>query len=180
MNKSINLLVFIFVAMVQISIPLSMIYKKNQTEIKGTIFRFKTQPIDPADPFVGRYVDLRFDHDTVGVHNAKYFNSNQTIYVEIAQGVDSFAVIKDISSGPFTHTTHYVKAKVNYINGQSIFIKYPFDRFYMEETKAPEAEIYANKMLQDSLNFGYAEVFILNGDAVIKDVKINHRTIKAL
>ena len=84
------------------------------------------------------------------------------------------------SSGPFTYTTHYVKAKVNYINGQSIFIKYPFDRFYMEETKAPEAEIYANKMLQDSLNFGYAEVFILNGDAVIKDVKINHRTIKAL
>lgn len=180
MSKSLVLLIFIFTVIAQLSVPASIIYKKNNTLHSGKMFRFKTKPIDPADPFVGRYVDLSFDQDTISVHNPKDYKADEIIYLEIIQGIDSFAIIKAISSAPFNHTSNYIQAKIGSIAEQYVYINYPFTRFYMEESKAPEAEIYANTMARDTLNFCYAEVMVLRGDAVLKDIKINNKTIKAL
>ncbi|MBK8624042.1 MAG: GDYXXLXY domain-containing protein [Saprospiraceae bacterium] len=180
MNKSLLLLIFIFLALIQIAVPGYLIFNKNQTISQGTVFKFKTLPIDPAEPFVGRYVDLRFDQDTFSSLDAKYYREDADVYVEITKGIDSFAIIKSIALEPSDFKEHYIKATVQYVSEGKVFIKYPFTRFYMEESKAPKADSYANQMLLDTLNFGYAEVAIFKGDAVIKDVKINDRTIKSL
>lgn len=179
-HKSILVLIFIFVAVAQLLVPANMIYQKNNTMASGTLYKFKVQPIDPADPFIGRYVNLNFDQDTFYTKDSKYYNENSIIYLEIERGVDSFAIIKDISLAPFDHTKDYITAKVNFVYEDRVHIQYPFSRFYMEETKAPGAEEYANTMLRDSMFIGFAEVFVYKGDAVLKDVKINNRTIRAL
>ena len=50
----------------------------------------------------------------------------------------------------------------------------PFNRFYMEETKAKPAEDSYRKAHRDSLPSNiYASVYIKNGEAVLKDVIID-------
>jgi uncharacterized membrane-anchored protein len=96
-NKSILLLIFLFVAFLQILVPANMIFQKNKTVVTGTLYKFKVKPVDPADPFVGRYVDLSFDQDTFVIKDSKFYKDQETIYVEIGHGIDSFAIIKNIN-----------------------------------------------------------------------------------
>ena len=55
-----------------------------------------------------------------------------------------------------------------------------FDRYYMDEYKAKPAEdLYRkNNRRNDSLNTTYALVAIKDGEAVLKDVLINEKSIK--
>lgn len=179
-NKSILLLIFLLVAFMQLLVPANMIFQKNKTVVTGTLFKFKVKPVDPADPFLGRYVDLSFDQDTFVVEESKFYTEQKTVYIEIAHGIDSFAIIKNISLTPFKETNHFITAKVAYVYDKRVHIEYPFTRIYMEESKAPKAETKVNTMLRDSTYQGYAEVFVYKGDAVVQDVKINNRTIKSL
>lgn len=179
-NKYALLLIFLFVAFLQLLVPANMIFQKNKTVNMGTLYKFRVKPVDPADPFRGRYVDLSFEQDTFNTEKAIDFNFQSVIYVEIKKGIDSFAVVKNISLKPFDHTNDFITARVAYVNDNRIHIQYPFTRFYMEEDKAPKAEEYANKMLRDSTYNGFAEVYVYKGDAVLQDVKIADKTLKAL
>lgn len=179
-HKYILLLIFLFITFFQLLVPANMIFQKNKTVESGTLYKFRVKPVDPADPFIGRYVDLSFDQDTVPVDDDKFYRNGSIIYVELARSIDSFAVIKGISLEPYDAQTDYVQAKVAYAYDNKVHIQYPFSKFYMEESKAPDAEMYADKMLRDSTYTGYAEVYIYKGDAVLKDVKINNRTIRSL
>ena len=49
-NKKTILILFIFVAIVQLVVPISMIYKKESVSKGGEIYKFQTHPIDPYDP----------------------------------------------------------------------------------------------------------------------------------
>lgn len=179
-SKSILLLIFLFVCFLQLLVPANMIFQKNKTVTSGTLFKFKVKPIDPADPFLGRYVDLSFDQDTFAVKESKLYTSQKTVYIELTQGIDSFVIIKNISTEPFKDTQNYITAKVAYVDQNRVHIDYPFARFYMEENKAPEAETKVNQMLRDSTYLGFAEVYVYKGDAVLQDVKINNKTIKSI
>ena len=46
--------------LVQLAVPLSMIVQKEIVHGEGTELRLRLQPVDPADPFRGRYLALRF------------------------------------------------------------------------------------------------------------------------
>ncbi len=74
----------------------------------------------------------------------------------------------------------YIKASVSYSVADTmtmVFIQYPFDRFYMEESKAPQAEITYNESLRDTNQVTYAVVLVKKGEAVVKDVMIDDRSI---
>ncbi len=58
-----------------------------------------------------------------------------------------------------------------------VWYKLPFDRFYMEESKAPQAEQLYWKAQRDSAQVVYALVSIGQGQAVLQDVIINDRPI---
>ncbi|HMB62545.1 MAG TPA: hypothetical protein VKN36_05700, partial [Eudoraea sp.] len=57
---------------------------------------------------------------------------------------------------------------------------YPFDRFYMEESKANEAELTYRQSQRDTSKITYALVRIKNGEAVLKDVMIDGISIREL
>ncbi|MGB0413684.1 MAG: hypothetical protein ACPGJU_04495, partial [Coraliomargarita sp.] len=57
-------------------------------------------------------------------------------------------------------------------------IDIPFDRFYMDEAKAPRAEIIARESSRDKTC--WVEVRILNGSAVIEDVVVEGLSLREL
>ncbi len=175
-NKKILWSAFILIALAQLYVPAKMIWNKEDIMESGKDFKFKTAPVDPSDPFRGKYITLRFDEDKVSVKDKEQWSRNEVIYVSIKTDSDGF--VKTIYGSKETPTNgqDFLKAKVGYVSRDSlnqIAIEYPFDRFYMEETKAKDAETtYRNTQL-DSTKITYALVGIKNGEAVLKDVLID-------
>ena len=74
--------------------------------------------------------------------------------------------------------TEYVKAKADYgIEHETVTIHYPFERFYLEESKASEAERLYWEANSDSTQATYAVVRIKDGNAALQDVMINGESI---
>ena len=76
----------------------------------------------------------------------------------------------------------FLKAKVDYVihEGSKLSIEYPFDRFYMEESKAYDAELTYRRALPDTSQITYALVNIKNGESVLKDVMMNGISIREI
>lgn len=180
-NKKNILLLFALVAIAQLFVPLQMIFNQENIITTGTAFKFQTAPIDPYDAFRGKYITLFFKEREITVKNAKKYTSGETIFATIITTKNGFAKIGSISKSKPENTNSYLKLKVGFsLNNNKIAIDLPFNRFYMNEYIASKAEkIYRESSIKKK-NETYALVAIKNGEAVIKDVRINEVSIKDL
>ncbi len=108
--------------------------------------------------------------------NASEWYQGDPVYVILTTDEKGFAKIKSLTKDQPAGEDGYVKASISYIINDTmshVTIQYPFERFYMEESKAANAELAYNEALRDSLQITYALVSIKDGDAVIRDVLIN-------
>jgi uncharacterized membrane-anchored protein len=163
-------------------VPLQMIAGQENIHEEGRVFRFKTQPVDPSDPFRGKYITLSFEADTFEKKGEEWV-SGEKIFVLVKEDQDGFAAIGDVFKEEPRHSADYVEAFVSYqtsprFSAGKVHVRYPFDRFYMEESKAKPAEdVYWEANSNDSTQVAYAVVHIKNGKASLSDVIINDRSI---
>jgi len=179
--KNIILPAFILLVFAQWLIPAQMIWQKDKVSSEGYLHRFQTAPVDPSDPFMGKYVALNFKETSKTMsHNKDRYNGLK-IYVTFFTDNNGYAQIRDISRTIPLHTKDFLETTINYTvpegDSDRIYINYPFNRFYMEEYKAKQAEGAYNNRSADTSNKTYALVSIHEGDAVIKDVFINDSSI---
>lgn len=170
---------FVIVALMQASVPLKMIYDSEITQSEGAEYKFKTQPIDPTDPFRGKYVTLSFDADEVLTKDTTWIQGEK-VFVYMEKDSTGFAKIKEVSRTE-TDSGDYFTASVNYYTNYDKILRlnFPFNRYYMEEGKAAEAEqAYRQFSEEKNLKPAYAVVAVRNGNAVLKDVIINDIPIR--
>lgn len=175
-NKKILLTVFIIVAIIQLAIPAKMIWDKETILTTGKEFKFETAPVDPTDPFRGKYIQLQYAIDQYQLNTENTWTAGDKIYVILKTDSNGFAVIDNVSKDKPTDNIDFVKGKVLFITGlnfKTLTISYPFDRFYMEESKAYDAELAYHETQMDTTKTTYALVNIKNGKAVLKDVLID-------
>lgn len=174
-KKTLLLVLFIMVALAQLYIPGSMIYERELILKEGTQYKFKTAPIDPNDPFRGKYITLRFEQSSIKVADAKNWKRNEDIFTTLSIDSLGFAYPKSITKVEPNDGEIYIASQVNFIQKKSneLFIDYPFDRFYMDEFKAYEAEQTYRKSQEVEEKSAYALVSIKDGNAVLKDVLID-------
>ena len=172
-------IIFILVALAQLFIPAKMILGQEDILETGTVYKFRTQPVDPSDPFRGKYITLRYDMNS-GEANDTLWNRKEDVYVYIKKDSLDFAELHKLSKEPLDIENDFIIAEVNRYNKKTkkLTFNLPFDRFYMEETKAKPAEDAYRKAQRDSLsNNIYGLVYIKDGKAVLKDVIINDVSI---
>nr|WP_298997290.1 GDYXXLXY domain-containing protein [uncultured Allomuricauda sp.] len=182
-SKNIVLSLFVLVALAQLYVPAKMIWNNEDVLRTGKEFKFKTAPIDPNDPFRGKYIVLNFSNTRVQIPKDHNWTRGEDIYVSIKEDEEGFVSIHSIAKEKPEGKTDFVKAKVGFITSQNnsqLNVDYPFDRFYMEEFKAPEAEITYRESRRDTTKTAYALVSVKQGDAVLKDVLIDGVSIKEL
>lgn len=182
-HKQVIFGLFVIVALIQLFVPLKMILKYEDVLQNGKVFKFRTVPIDPNDPFRGKYISLNFDDAISTYQSNKEWNGHEKVFVILNEDRDGFAKIKDISVDKPINTNNYVKADIYLAYGlknqNQIRINYPFNKFYMEETKAQPAEkIYMESVGESHKKPAYALVAINKGRGVIKDVIIDGRSVK--
>ncbi len=187
-NKPVVFIVFALMVVAQLGVPAKMIFDQEEVLSSGKEYWFETAPIDPNDPFRGKYITLNYVADRVNISAEEKWTWQEEIYLTFeANPATGFAEIKDYYREAPEGEENYLKAKVETMNRlyedttqQTLYIEFPFERFYMEEAKAPEAEKVYNQSRSDDSQITYAVVSIGQGSASLKNVMINGTPIGEL
>ena len=182
-----RIILFGLLVLAQMAVPFRMIQQRETVLREGELFRFKTQPIDPADPFQGRYVWLRIEEDHVRLSEPETddIDYKSSGYAVLSTDEQGFAQFTDWSYDRPSDTESYLKTRARGRSirwedsdddpsnertriHQGLRIDIPFTRFYMDEAKAPRAEIRAREATRNK--DCWVTVRIYNGQAVIEDV----------
>ncbi|WP_299366528.1 GDYXXLXY domain-containing protein [Winogradskyella sp.] len=180
MKKKHILIMFCVVALIQLFVPAQMIYNQEKVLNDGKAYKFKTRPIDPNDPFRGKYITLRYEINSFKTRDTTW-RRGDAVYVYLKDSL-GYAQIDTISKYKLNLKTDYVVAKAthfrsfkNYSNKSArIHFDLPFNRFYMEEYKAKPAEDAIRVRRNDTdLKDVYSLVYVKDGEAVLENVFIN-------
>ncbi|WP_272024069.1 GDYXXLXY domain-containing protein [Olleya namhaensis] len=96
-------ILFVVLASIQLSVPAAMVFKNQSVLNSGTAYKFKTRPIDPTDPFRGKYITLSFDMNNAVTTDALWQNGSD-IYVYLNTDSLGYAAVKSVS--PFKTNTN--------------------------------------------------------------------------
>ena len=182
-SRIVSLTAFVLVALVQLYVPAKMIWDREDVLRTGTEYKFRTAPIDPTDPFRGKYITLSYDENSIEISDAENWVSGESIYVALGTDKEGIARIESVSRARPTDGADFIEAQVWYVSESDprrLMIDYPFDRYYMEESKAQEAEDTHRRAQRDTTRITYALVSVKNGDAVVKDVLIDGISISEI
>jgi uncharacterized membrane-anchored protein len=177
MNRRLILLIVLGVVVVaQLAVPLSMIQRREMTLKKGDVLRFKTAPVDPYDAFRGRYVALSIDNEVPVPEQATKqndFRGDQRVYVLIDTDADGFSRLASAQfQRPETGLYLCMRTPRYWRGGKTMRVSIPFDRYYMNEELAPEAErLYAKHTQRDKID-AYVQVRTRNGFAVLEELYV--------
>lgn len=170
-------------ALVQLYVPVSMILEREEVLNEGAEFRFRTAPVDPNDPFRGKYITLDFTNNTIAVSDGQEWRQGEEVYVLLEPDSAGFASITAASKTRPSGDGVFMKASVRFVYSGApahLVIDYPFDRYYMEETRAYPAEQIYRESQSDTTSTTYALVSVKAGEAVLKDVLIDGVPISKL
>lgn len=173
-------ILFAVMCLAQWIIPGRMIYDSETILTKGDVFKFRTEPIDPSDPFRGKYVTLRFEADFIDLKDSGKWHPGEVIFVRFTPDSAGFAIAKDVSrtrpeSGSYLRT---IVTNVNqFQDSNRLQFDLPFNRFYMEESKASQAEQLYWQAQRDSVQVTYGLVSLGAGQAVLQNIFINDKPV---
>lgn len=188
--KNLTLAILGALIVFQFAVPFHMIKSRENVLRNGELFRFRTRPIDPADPFQGRFVRLGIDMDYVPCPKEQMpkLAKRTPIYAQLETNSAGFASFtqwsKEEPEGSSYLKTRYLGARGDWNREteirthKGIRIQIPFNRFYMDEAKAPRAERLAREASR-STNC-WVNVRILNGKAVIEGVFAEGQSLREL
>ncbi|MBL4662414.1 MAG: GDYXXLXY domain-containing protein [Flavobacteriaceae bacterium] len=180
MNKLLITIGFFIMLAAQWFVPGKMISDQKNALTNGTPYKFRTQPIDPNDPFRGKYVRLNYEVDNVNTTDSVW-GYKEPVYVYIKTGTDGYVEATEVSKILLDTNQDYVKADAGYYYNKKMHFDLPFNRFYMEESKALDAEkaIRVTRFSQDSLApVCYALVYVKGNIAVLDNVFVGDVSIK--
>lgn len=172
---------FLIMVVAQWYVPCRMIFYKEKILTTGKEFRFRTEPYDPYDAFRGKYVHLAFSQTSVQDKDSAYYQQGEMVYALLSTDTSGFAYITRVTRDEPGEETDYLKVNVGYVYFDSvstISINYPFDRFYMEESKAEHADAAYREAQRDTSKVTYALVRIHKGEGIIEDVIIDGKPIR--
>jgi len=159
-------LLFAAAVLLQLGLPLGVVFEKNDILRNGTEFKIRTQPIDPADPFRGRYVAIDV---TVPVPERIQSQGylRRGYYLRLQADAEGFAQVAAISERPLDGAGVLHMRNASYYG--NTFIRLPYDRYYMQEKLAPKAEraYFARQ------GNAYVTVRVKNGKGVVSGLYLD-------
>ena len=165
--KSWRLIVFVAVGLAQLAVPASLIWKREQTLRRGSVWKFRTAPVDPIDAFRGRYVALEFEAESQEISPPPNANYQQTVFVTMRQNSEGFAEIDQVNSSR-PASDDFIEAQLRWKT-----VSLPFDKYWVTERDAPAAEAaYRAQSRRDKRN-AFVTVRVFRGDAALEQLYLD-------
>lgn len=164
---------FIAVAILQITVPLYMIWQWENVLSGGREYYWRTAPVDPYDALRGKYVHLSFTEIKGVIADGVSLEYGQGAYAKIEVDEGGYAYISQVSTGKPTEG-EYLKVKIEYVKDNMAYVQLPFTRFYMREDLASLAE---RAYRESRGKNGAVAVRIKDGLGVVEELYIGDKTI---
>jgi uncharacterized membrane-anchored protein len=178
MNKLLITVGFIVMILAQWFVPGQMIYEQEQVLSEGTPYKFRTVPLDPNDPFRGKFIMLNYEMNKVKKPSEEV-DYDEDVYVYIETDKNGFAMATHASQKAIDTDQDYVIVEPNGVYKDSLNFSLPFNIHYMDEGKAYNAEVAVREAARDSLLVNcYGLVYVKGGRAVLSDIFVNEVPIK--
>lgn len=166
-----RLIVFGLVGLVQLAVPGSLIWKREHTLRLGSVWKFRTAPVDPVDAFRGRYVALHFDVETEELMPPPDPEYYYTVFVTFKLSAEGFAEIDQVSVEAPARDD-FITAE---LSGSRITL--PFDKYWVTERDAPAAEVAYQNLSRRGNQNAYVSVRIFRGDAAIEQLYLDNQPL---
>jgi uncharacterized membrane-anchored protein len=170
---------FALLCLVQLAVPASMIAGRERTLADGTPCRFRVAPIDPADPFRGRYVRLGFPDTTVRVPHGHELRRGQTVYGVLRADEDGFDRVVRVSREP-PGSGDYLQVEILGVADGRAVVRLPFERYYMQEHLAPRAERIVRERVRESGANAFITVRVRDGHGVVEGLFVDGTPVEEL
>jgi len=170
MTSNMRIIAFAIYAIGLIGFPIWMIVQENNTFNEGDAYKFKCAPLDPNDPFRGKYITLRFEN--IEFQDSIYKYRGGPVYGYVDVNDTGYAYISSLDSIPNQSEPYIKLEKTSGFKG-SIRYRLPFDRLYMNENKAQAAEDLYRNALRDTTQSVYAKVYIAGDRFLLDDVYVH-------
>jgi uncharacterized membrane-anchored protein len=146
MNRNaIGWALFLICCAAQIAVPASMILRHERTLESERAYLFRCAPVDPVDAFRGRYVALSFEQSRFEGGVVEALVPGSTAYATLDVDDEGFAIIVAVDETA-PRDLDYLKVLIQHRSGGEVWLELPFDRYYLGESLAPEAErAYADR-----------------------------------
>jgi len=176
--KNIKYVLFFLMVLAQWYIPLKMLNHQEVVIKNGTEFHFQTRPVDPYDPFRGKYIDLNF---VLNSYEATYIDPSfkGVTYAELGTDAKGFAMINSLSKQAYGHN-NYLKIDVKNVQGNTAYFELPFNKFFLNEDLAYTAENSVMTLNNEDKLKCFAKVMIKDGDYALQDVMLEDLSISEL
>jgi uncharacterized membrane-anchored protein len=163
-----RLIVFVLVACVQLAVPASLIWKREQTLGRGSVWKFRTAPVDPVDVFRGRYVALQFEIETQEVSPPPNAGYSDKVFITLKANAEGFAGIDQLfASRPAGDD--FIEA---HLSGKTVVL--PFDKYWVTERDAPAAEAAYRNLSRRGNQNAFVTVRVFRGDAAIEQLYLDN------
>lgn len=169
--KSWRLIVLILVALAQLAVPASLIWKREQTLRRGSVWKFRTAPVDPVDAFRGRYVALEFEEETREIAPPANTTNMQTVFVTLRQVPEGFAEIDQITTAR-PPGDDFIEVQ---LRGKTVAL--PFDKYWVTERDAPAAEAAYRAQSQREKRNAFVTVRVFRGDAALEQLYLDNQPL---
>lgn len=179
MSKQNKIFIFLGIMVIVLAVPVYLMLSSESmlNEKDEHVFKFRLRPIDPHDMMRGKYIRLQYngaEYIALKDTNEK-INPGDAVYVTVKRDSIGFAQF-DEASLKVPATSNYFSTKVGYtmrgrIFGRGVSILVPFDRYYLQEEFAQQAEDAYRELARTSEM--YVLVVIKNGDYVIKELYVD-------
>ncbi|MFL6530585.1 MAG: GDYXXLXY domain-containing protein [Chthoniobacterales bacterium] len=174
--RTLRFIVFLVVALAQIAVPASMIWKRQQTLRNGRTWKFRTVPVDPVDALRGRYLTLRFDAETFERQEGYPYQS-QFLRAKLKEDADGFAIVDDLTeNAPLADDV--IPAQNLGFYERKMRVQFTFDEFWINETDAAAAETLYTAHSRGQDKDSYVTVRVKNGDAAIEEFYLGDKPLR--
>jgi hypothetical protein len=176
--KTLPFLVFALAALAQWLLPLSGIWQNEQILEHGTLIKIQCAAPDPYDPLRGRYLAVQPAQTEAPVPDGLELTPGQTVFATLTPDASGLSSITSLSLTP-PATGDFIRMKTRWVNGSNARLNWPFDRFYLNEKLAPEADQWFAENIRSASGI-IAEVRVHNGRAVLADLSLNGKPFRDL
>jgi uncharacterized membrane-anchored protein len=191
MNTRIKVALLAVLSVLQLAATASSIARYESTLRTGALYRIRTEPVDPADAFRGRYVAVQ---PTIGLTAPLPAPTHEVVqrvqagekgYVVLGADADGFAIAAAIRADPPSQGDYLeIKSAWDQWTRESepggrsrrtgYNLTFSFDRYYMNAAKAPQAERrYADAARRDPVTRAWVNVRVRNGVGVIEGLYVD-------
>ena len=176
--KTASLILFAVTALAQLAVPLWQIRTHEQVLEHGSIVRLKCSAPDPYDPLRGRFLAVRPEETSVQLPTIEAVTPGEPLLITFTTDANGISHVASGVTTPPTNTP-YLKVKAIYSLMNKCEFEWPFDRFYINEELAPEADKWFAETIRKKDGV-IAEVRVLGGRAVLSDLTFEGQSFREI